>query len=295
MSHLFLFSNVIAAMIGAGALVLLFLAYIHSKKKPILYTFLLFTTATADYLLFIIATYFYQILMVDTAYGFRAIQAVGILLTGILILGIPLLYRYISGLTYSKNERLLFTLLSVLGSVPFLAAVLSDASENLSGILRLVQLSAEFIALAYAAVHALVYLKSIRSRIRRRLVRVVAPVHLLVMAIMIAYNFFFSAELLEFGYILFYLSWAVLLLRHALLLLPFHPPGKRNVDVFCKNYGISRREKEIVQLVLDGFSNQKIADRLFISPRTVDTHLSNIYRKCGVEGRFGLIKQTKIT
>lgn len=53
MSHLFLFSNIVAAMVGAAALVLLLLAFIHSKEKQPLHAFLLFLAATADYLLFI--------------------------------------------------------------------------------------------------------------------------------------------------------------------------------------------------------------------------------------------------
>ncbi len=293
MSHLFLFSNIIAAMVGAAALVLLLLAYLHTKEKRPLNALLLFVAATADYLLFIIAIYFYEILLVDTAYGFRAIQSTGIVLTAILILGIPPLYRYVEGLAYLKRERMFFAGLALLVSLPFLAAVLGGAAEPLVGPLRLLQLAAEFGALGYAALHAMLRQAAILSQVRRRLVVSTAPVHLCIAVFLVVYNFFSSSEILEFAYVLFYLSWAVFLLLYALLLLPFHPFGTNRIDQFCKTYGISRREKEIVELVLDGYSNQKMAERLYISPRTVDTHLSNIYRKCGVEGRYGLIMLAK--
>jgi two-component system, NarL family, response regulator LiaR len=45
------------------------------------------------------------------------------------------------------------------------------------------------------------------------------------------------------------------------------------------------REMEILKLVARGISNKEIADKLFISQRTVDTHLINIFRKLGVESR----------
>ena len=42
---------------------------------------------------------------------------------------------------------------------------------------------------------------------------------------------------------------------------------------------LSSREKEIVDLMINGFSNKEIAAKLFISENTVETHRKNIYRK----------------
>jgi len=42
---------------------------------------------------------------------------------------------------------------------------------------------------------------------------------------------------------------------------------------------LTEREVEIIRLVSQGFSNKEIADKLFISPRTADTHRTNIMRK----------------
>lgn len=48
------------------------------------------------------------------------------------------------------------------------------------------------------------------------------------------------------------------------------------------------REREIVSFVVHGFPNRAIADRLFISERTVSTHLVNIYEKLNVHSRAEL-------
>jgi len=48
---------------------------------------------------------------------------------------------------------------------------------------------------------------------------------------------------------------------------------------------LSAREKEILQLLVEGLSHKAIAKRLFISPHTVRTHLKNIYEKLHVHSK----------
>jgi two-component system nitrate/nitrite response regulator NarL len=51
---------------------------------------------------------------------------------------------------------------------------------------------------------------------------------------------------------------------------------------------LSEREKEIVQLVAQGFRNREIGEKLFISEQTVKNHLHNIFDKLGVSDRLEL-------
>lgn len=56
---------------------------------------------------------------------------------------------------------------------------------------------------------------------------------------------------------------------------------------------LSGREQEIVQLVMAGYSNQEIGNRLGISTATVKKHLSNIFTKTGINRRTQLFQQVK--
>jgi NarL family two-component system response regulator LiaR len=49
--------------------------------------------------------------------------------------------------------------------------------------------------------------------------------------------------------------------------------------------GLTRREKDVIQTLMEGYSNKEIARHLFISERTVQTHLSNIFTKMNVTSR----------
>jgi len=53
---------------------------------------------------------------------------------------------------------------------------------------------------------------------------------------------------------------------------------------------LSSREREILQLVVEGKSSAKIADALFISPKTVETYRSRLMRKIGVKDLPSLVK-----
>lgn len=62
---------------------------------------------------------------------------------------------------------------------------------------------------------------------------------------------------------------------------PLHPD-------FLEDFAITPREAEVIKLVCEGKTIRGIADRLFVAEKTVETHLYNIYRKCGCRNRVEL-------
>ena len=54
---------------------------------------------------------------------------------------------------------------------------------------------------------------------------------------------------------------------------------------------LTRTERELVRLVSEGLGNKDIATRLFVSPRTVQTHLTHVYTKLGLTSRMQLAQE----
>ena len=60
---------------------------------------------------------------------------------------------------------------------------------------------------------------------------------------------------------------------------------------FINDHGITPREAEILRILVGGRTASQIAEELFISQRTVEAHLYNVYRKCGVRNRVELVNR----
>jgi DNA-binding CsgD family transcriptional regulator len=54
---------------------------------------------------------------------------------------------------------------------------------------------------------------------------------------------------------------------------------------------LTRREKEVLSLILQELTNQEIAKKLFISLHTVDNHRSSLLQKLDVKNTAGLVKK----
>ena len=53
---------------------------------------------------------------------------------------------------------------------------------------------------------------------------------------------------------------------------------------------LTAQEVHIAQLVAEGRTNRDVAGQLFLSPRTIDFHLRNVYRKLGIASRMELAR-----
>lgn len=126
---------------------------------------------------------------------------------------------------------------------------------------------------------------------RRRSLRMFGGLHLAVFAVMLAslgygwlrgggqtsYHVLFNSVFLVV-YNVLPLAW----------ILRFQPLGRTTDAAALDRYGITTREREIIELICVGKTNREIADALCISEATVKDHNYNVFRKTGVRNRVEL-------
>ena len=66
--------------------------------------------------------------------------------------------------------------------------------------------------------------------------------------------------------------------------------AKKSGSPDFKSVALTLREKEILKLYAEGFSNQEIAEKLSISVRTVDAHKNNIMQKFNFKSTVEMVK-----
>jgi len=75
---------------------------------------------------------------------------------------------------------------------------------------------------------------------------------------------------------------------------PYRQPKTENEfddkDQFLKQFNLTKREYEILQLIKNNHTNQQIADKLFLSIYTVETHRKNIMQKFNLKSPVALFK-----
>lgn len=66
--------------------------------------------------------------------------------------------------------------------------------------------------------------------------------------------------------------------------------NQHNQDEFLRKFNLTRREMEILHLIRDNYTNQQIAEKLYLSIFTVETHRKNINLKLGIKNPVDLLR-----
>jgi DNA-binding CsgD family transcriptional regulator len=118
----------------------------------------------------------------------------------------------------------------------------------------------------------------------------------LILRIAVLPFYFSSPWILALLILIYFLSNSIplfyLKLNSDFVFRPVHaenPIAKKKALIYEK-YQITKREREIVEQICQGKTNQQIADELFISLQTVKDHTHRIYTKIGINGRMKLVQ-----
>ncbi len=153
-----------------------------------------------------------------------------------------------------------------------------------------------FVIRSWALVQIVLHAASLRDERRRKAVQKFGGISALLIAVYYGSTFLPSSRAMSviiyptISFIANYvpLLYLLTILRRESLGIPSVPPGLKALNRLAGVYGLTRREQEIVGLMLAGKDNVDIHKSLFISSGTVRNHVSSIYRKLGLKNRYQL-------
>lgn len=186
-----------------------------------------------------------------------------------------------------SSQALIRKVFPIYSVVVFIFAIISifiKGIEHPSSILNLLGI---WLPATFSVVTGLLFFKRINTGIFRKekwLIIVISIINLVLSFILNSIPFVFIISISILIYHIFYRFY-------------FSSPiakTEKNLSLdFIKDFSITRREQEIILALLDGKSNKELAEMFFVTQKTIEAHLANIYRKVGVKNRLELFARLK--
>jgi len=293
MQHVLFFLYIIDIALGAIAIFLALLFFVKYRKKTLLY-FGSFIATLYLILLRMFLFHYYNIFGIINFHNYLNIINIIFSISTLILFGIcgPLLIHHVLGIKV-KKIHLIFYITFVFLSV-FLQVLYLTVFNNI--IIALILGNVIWIVTAYMLLLALVNIKRMISMYFKKPVFWFFSISLIhaVLGFFMS-NFWYSDNTLVHPVNILHVIYFFILYSGSIVVsfkYLVRPPYMENEELtlhFISAFNISKREAEVLNLILAGKTNSEIAETLFISPKTVENHLTRIYQKTGTKNRYHCI------
>ncbi len=292
---------------GVAALVLLFLVYHKNPRKDLFYFNLFFFSMTADILIDLILMYRAINLTGKLALQDYLLTLASVPFSFIMFTAFPMAVHRILEVRYEKwRNRILIVLNLLLNSIQYFPVGssydLETGTLNLGPLFALTGIG-QLTVIAYSVLLLLTGFRNIKAKPVRLLLMLAGMLtlifipgffHDITYSMGRRYFDIFPTELIFFPLYYFIISLIVIIYsgRYFIAITQLENSTQLTEDLLrelSRKHGLTEREKEVIPLIVEGMSNKQIAGNLFISTKTVDNHIYNIYRKLEINSRFELL------
>lgn len=304
MKHFIFFFHILSFLVGFTGIILSVFTYIRYKTKIIRH-YIIFITALTTVLLEQTITS-YKIINVVQSLSLNVIlNIVSYLAAGVIIYFLPLFSHEFAEREWTSRKKAFFQKVVFLPICLLFIYYLSSYKK----LILMLSSSILFLVIFYSLGFLYLNYKYIKSEHRKRVLRL----FLIITVLFFPYMYLdtrveqiaFLSKLFPYGLLsvpAFYMLWNLLSIYFGVRYF------KDNLDEFCnlenqkdavevdyireqffEKFKITNREKEIILLLMKGYSYNQLAEELVISITTVKTHVHNIYRKAEVKNKIQLI------
>lgn len=307
MKHIIEFYYILTFASGIAGIVIAVFLNIKSKSKTAKYYLICQLLLTALVVSNNIYFYIFSIVPYQNVYLEMFFAIIFFLIFGGLIYIIPFLLYSFLGKKLETYKKVIFIFLSLFSIIFLLIPYFISQDKNKVLQFLWMELYSIYINIFYAVsiftiIDAIINLKTIKNPVKRRILK--ASLILIILSfplfILDGYWWFFQVKLQifprNFNFMpLFYFIWNMLSIIYSAKYYFFNETAPASIslieipETFLKQYEITEREKEVLILILKGYSYSEISGKLFISPGTIKNYAYNIYKKTGVNNKMALM------
>lgn len=279
----------ISVIIGFGAISISLSLYINYRKKVII-NYLLFIFSIWLMLLGNLVYQYCNIVKFDSESSIFFISGIiSSMGAALAICNNPTMIHRILGLTISNWKRNILQFVSisaVIGIITNHILMLNNIEIKLLTITLMVLLNSSF---AYLFLFSFLNIRKLGNKQLRKAIIIIAIISAIFFPFMLPYR-----ELSTFFVACYFIILNSFSIIFAFSILNQPAYYENGITEYClKKFGITDREKDVIELILGGSSINSISDALFISTKTVQNHTTSIYRKCEVKNRVQLVNLIK--
>jgi DNA-binding CsgD family transcriptional regulator len=298
MRHLIIAFYLLALMAGTASLSQTYMIW-QRHRKPVIKRYGFFTLSLYLIVLGFLVDLYTRITSLSDTREARALTWILLSGGGILYIFIcPYFFHSLAGLSVTRAGRVVFSVIDFCVCIGAAANIAMPSSAPIA-IALIVSL---FGMIAFGILFIAIHLRGIGEKTLRRALSILLGLStvffpfMLIDAVMGYVPFLalfkFMENLAQPLYFLV-LNCLALVFGARYLNRPAFLEQDRLTPYFLSTFGVTEREREIILLLLDGTGTKQIGEKLFISPKTAENHVYNIYQKLGVRNRvqmFQLIK-----
>jgi DNA-binding CsgD family transcriptional regulator len=303
MQHMFIFFYLAVLLIGAGALAVSGFAYHRTRNRLLGHYMLYLSSMTLFVLSYLFALSYADLNLADISFSLvLLIVSVSIISFAVLMFSIPLFAHSLVLQGTSTWRNVIVGVVSAIALVLMISSFNIDmASKRISqtrGLPLYLAIALFYLMVVYSVGLKVAYWKRLKVE-RQAIARSITVLNIIFFpGVVYDLDLYLTHQVLIFTplfYCVFSVFFTLYVARRyfiGLKSIATEITGE-SLDKALVGAGISSREKDIIQLMLNGLGNRDIAERLFISLNTVKTHNRNIFKKMNVKSRFDLVMKLK--
>lgn len=292
-NHLLLWFSIFSFATGFSSIVFTAISYLKYKKKIIL-IYAIYLIAIAIEVIGTIFHIQYESIL-DILHKYPSLSMMRLLLANIglflIVITIPIGIHIFLSIKMSFLKKIIFITFICINLLALIIEPFFHHNQKIIDfICQYIEIPIFYILMTYSLIAALMNLKNTNDKNLKMAILIFAIISLPIFLYEFVIEIFklYLIESLPIPFYFFILNFLTIFFHLKFFNEPVYCINNQPTEYFFNKFNISNRESEIISLIVKGFTNKEICDKLCISLKTVESHLGSSYKKTNSKNRIQL-------